>query len=168
MTMHDDDSIAIETPTESDVAEMSKLYLASRADTLAFLRQVHTDSEVLDWIRHVLLKRCEMVVARRRGTILGFAALDGEALDQLYVLPGQYRRGIGRMLLNWAKARSPKRLFLYTFQRNEGARAFYESQGFRALTVTDGARNEEKEPDILYEWLAAGQSSRITGRPESN
>jgi len=153
--MNDDDSTSVEAPTESDVVEISKLYLASRADALPFLRQVHTDSEVLDWIRYVLLRRGESAVARRRGTILGFAALDGDALAQLYVLPGQYRHGIGRMLLDWAKARSPSRLCLYTFQRNERARAFYESQGFRALTVTDGARNEEKEPDILYEWIRA-------------
>jgi GNAT superfamily N-acetyltransferase len=154
--MHDDDSTSVEAPTESDVAEISKLYLASRAEAFSFLRQVHTDSEVLDWIRDVLLKRCETAVARRRGTILGFAALHGAVLDQLYVLPGHYRRGIGRMLLDWAKARSPNRLWLYTFQRNARARAFYESQGFRALTLSDGARNEEKEPDILYEWIPAG------------
>jgi GNAT superfamily N-acetyltransferase len=124
-------------------------------EALPFVRPVHADSEVLDWARNVLLKRGETVVARRSGTILGFAALIGNALDQLYVLPGHYRCGIGRMLLDWAKTRSPNRLGLYTFQRNERARGFYESQGFRVINVSDGARNEEKEPDIFYEWNPA-------------
>ncbi len=59
------------------------------------------------------------------------------------------------MLLDWAKTRSPQRLWLYTFQRNERAKLFYESQGFRALRLTDGERNEEKAPDVLYEWIPA-------------
>jgi ribosomal protein S18 acetylase RimI-like enzyme len=45
-------------------------------------------------------------------------------------------------------------LFAYTFQRNARARAFYESQGFRIIKMTDGSRNEEREPDIRYGWAA--------------
>jgi hypothetical protein len=54
-------------------------------------------------------------------------------------------------LLNEAKAISPQRLELWTFQGNSNARAFYETQGFRAVEYTDG-RNEENEPDVKYEW----------------
>lgn len=67
------------------------------------------------------------------------------------VLPGYYRRGIGRRLLDLAKAISPSRLFLYTFLRNTCARAFYESQRFRCVARTEGSRNEEREPDVGYE-----------------
>jgi len=144
---------SIELATESDAVEIANLYLLSRAEALPFLRRVHGDSEVLAWVRNVLLKRGEVSVARSQGTILGFASLVGDTLDQLYVLPGQYRRGIGQLLLDWAKTRSPQRLSLYTFQRNEQARLFYESQGFRALSLTDGAGNEETEPDMIYEWI---------------
>ena len=41
---------------------------------------------------------------------------------------------------------------LWTFQRNQRARRFYERRGFRLVLLTDGADNEEKEPDALYEW----------------
>jgi hypothetical protein len=30
--------------------------------------------------------------------------------------------------------------------------AVYESRGFRAIAFGDGAGNEEKCPDVLYEW----------------
>ena len=39
---------------------------------------------------------------------------------------------------------------LWTFQRNAGARRFYERNGFVAMEFTDGASNEEREPDVRY------------------
>ena len=39
---------------------------------------------------------------------------------------------------------------LWTFQRNTGARRFYERNGFIAVELTDGASNEEREPDVRY------------------
>jgi hypothetical protein len=46
-------------------------------------------------------------------------------------------------------------LSLWTFQRNQQARHFYESKGFVPVKETDGADNEEHEPDALYTWPAA-------------
>ena len=93
--------------------------------------------------------------AREAGRILGFLCLDGEDLDQLYLLPGEFRRGIGSLLLAKAKELSPERLHLFTFQRNAAARAFYERHGFRLVDLNDGERNEEGEPDALYEWRSS-------------
>lgn len=78
--------------------------------------------------------------------------VNGEELDQLYLLPGHFRRGLGSLLLDKARERSPARLCLFTFQRNQAARAFYERHSFRIVDVNDGERNEEGEPDVLYEW----------------
>jgi len=51
----------------------------------------------------------------------------------------------------------PKRTFpglsLWTFQKNTAARASYERHGFEAVDETDGAANEEREPDLLYTWI---------------
>jgi hypothetical protein len=44
-------------------------------------------------------------------------------------------------------------LQLWTFQRNEQTRRFYEARGFTLVRETDGSTNEEKEPDALYRWL---------------
>jgi ribosomal protein S18 acetylase RimI-like enzyme len=70
------------------------------------------------------------------------------------VLPGAQRRGVGTELLQVAQ-RSFDRLQLWTFQRNLPARRFYEARGFALVRETDGARNEEKEPDALYLWTRA-------------
>ena len=145
-------AITIEPASPRDAGEIADLYLASRAQALPYLRRVHSDDEVRGWIAHVRLATGETWVAREAGRILGFLSLDGEDLDQLYLLPGQFRRGIGSLLLAKAKELSPERLHLFTFQRNAAARAFYERHGFQLVDLNDGARNEEGEPDALYEW----------------
>ena len=76
-------------------------------------------------------------------------------IDQLYVAPHAQRRGLGSALLAVAKEREP-RLELWTFQCNRPARRFYEKHGFRLIEETDGARNDEREPDARYRWDGVG------------
>lgn len=145
-------AITIERASPRDAGEIAALYLASRGEALPYLRRCHSDEEVQGWIEAVRLATGETWVAREAGRILGFLSLDGDELDQLYLLPGHFRRGIGSLLLARAKEQSPVRLSLFTFQRNTAARAFYERHGFRLVDLNDGTRNEEAEPDALYEW----------------
>jgi GNAT superfamily N-acetyltransferase len=72
-------------------------------------------------------------------------------IDQLAVLPAHCGAGVGAALLAHALEALPRPLRLYTFQANRHARAFYERQGFVAVQFTDGAGNEERCPDVLYE-----------------
>jgi ribosomal protein S18 acetylase RimI-like enzyme len=76
-------------------------------------------------------------------------------MEHLYVAPEHHRRGIGAALIERAKERRPAGFRLWVFQRNTGARDFYEHHGFRLVELTDGSGNEEKEPDALYEWSGA-------------
>jgi ribosomal protein S18 acetylase RimI-like enzyme len=62
------------------------------------------------------------------------------------------RRGIGTPLLEHARRALSPPIRLYTFQCNESARQFYERRGFRPIAFGDGSGNEEKCPDVLYEW----------------
>jgi aspartate racemase len=146
------DEVSLRLATAADAADIAELYLASRADALPFVRSPHSDDEIRAWVPQVLLPRSETWVAVARNVIVGFLAREGEDLDQLYLLPGWYRHGIGSRLLAKAKARSPGGLHLYTFQRNTRARAFYEKHGFVIDNMNDGSRNEENEPDIHYIW----------------
>ncbi len=146
----------IETDAAADHDELADLYLASRADALGYLRKVHSDEETRAWVGWHVLAKGVTWVARVEGRIVGFLNLQGEDLDQLYLLPGFYRLGIGTRLLALAKAASPRRLELYTFQRNDRARAFYEAHGFTARRFGDGTLNEEGEPDAFYVWEPAG------------
>ncbi|HXM76070.1 MAG TPA: GNAT family N-acetyltransferase, partial [Thermoanaerobaculia bacterium] len=89
---------------------------------------------------------------------LGFLAIrtsrsEGwEVLEKLYVEPDAQNRGVGTALLDQAKALRPDGLYLWVFQKNEGARRLYERHGFRLVKLTDGVGNMEQEPDALYRW----------------
>jgi putative acetyltransferase len=75
-------------------------------------------------------------------------------IEHLFIRPEAQNAGLGLQLLEKAKQASAE-LSLWTFQRNERARRFYERHGFVAVTETDGADNEEKLPDVLYRWRRA-------------
>ena len=69
----------------------------------------------------------------RRGqqnVIVGFAAVAGPRLDQLFVEPGHQGQGIGTHLLTEALRREPAVATLNVFEQNTRARRFYERQVF--------------------------------------
>jgi hypothetical protein len=47
----------------------------------------------------------------------------------------------------------------FGLQRNTRARRFYEARGFVLTEETDGAGNEENEPDARYLWVRASCGS---------
>ena len=117
---------------------------------------VHTPEDDRRYLREVVLPGMEVWVAEADGVVAGFTTLGtrggAEFMEHLYVAPEQQRRGIGTALMDRAKERRPAGFRLWVFQRNSGARDFYEHHGFRLVELTVGSGNEEKEPDALYEW----------------
>ena len=93
-----------------------------------------------------------MWVATEGEELLGFAALSGDELKALYVEPSEHGKGVGSALLERVTLERPAGFRLWVFQENTRARRFYERHGCRAVRFTDGAGNEERQPDALYEW----------------
>jgi hypothetical protein len=62
----------------------------------------------------------------------------GAPNDHLYVAPGWPGLGFGSALVAKAQTLSPRRLVLWTVQRNDRARKFYEAHGFRSVAQTEG------------------------------
>jgi ribosomal protein S18 acetylase RimI-like enzyme len=138
-----------------DAAAIATVHLTSRQQAMPCLQRAHTDDETRDYFARVVGDRRQAWwVVRYQGQVAAYMLIDGEDLDHLYVSPCWQGRGFGSALLDRAKALSPDRLVLRTFQRNEKARAFYEARGFRGINQTDGD-NEEGEPDVQYEWRKA-------------
>ncbi|WP_433499203.1 N-acetyltransferase family protein [Sphaerimonospora sp. CA-214678] len=141
------------SPDDADV--ITELFVASRAATMPYLPQLHTYEETRWWMRHVVLAKNRVwVAADAASRIVGFAALDGDVLEHLYLHPSALRRGIGSMLLNAVQRASPDGVRLHVFQRNTDAVAFYTHHGFRLVDTNDGSRNEEREPDATYMWTS--------------
>ncbi|HUY26247.1 MAG TPA: GNAT family N-acetyltransferase [Candidatus Binataceae bacterium] len=143
----------------ADAAAIAEVYIASRRGAARFLPTVHSDDEIRGWIASYLVPNAEVWVAEAAepagnviGSIIGMMALAGEMLEQLYIVPAAQRRGVGGGMLALAMRERREGLRLWTFQANAPARRFYEARGFRAIEFTDGSRNEERAPDVLYEW----------------
>jgi GNAT superfamily N-acetyltransferase len=121
---------------------------------LPTLAGLHTPEEDRWFFRERVFTTCELWGAFDADTMTGMIAFREDWIDQLFVLPDAQRRGLGTALLRIAQD-AFDRLQLWTFQRNLPARRFYQARGFALIQETDGARNEEKEPDALYLWRRA-------------
>lgn len=123
--------------------------------TLDFLPVLHTHEENLTFFG-----RC---VAEGEAYLLGdgFAILAGDTLTHLYVDPKAIGTGIGHALFEHVQTVRPAGFDFWVFQANERARRFYEAHGAQAVDFTDGSGNEERTPDVRYEWrpLPARESS---------
>lgn len=138
--------------TDSDAA--AHVLRSSFDDRLPWLAGLHTPEEDRAFLRDHLFQACTLWGAFGP-ELVGMIAFAPGWVEQLYVLPGWQGRGVGRALLEMAKAENTE-LRLWTFQRNLEARRFYERRGFIAIDETDGSRNEEREPDVLYRWVDTG------------
>jgi len=136
----------------ADAGQLAEVWLRSFAAALPGVRRAHSDDEVRRWVADVLLPTHDMWVADDDGTVVGLLALSDGWLDQLYLSPDRRGEGIGDRFVALAKSRQPRGLQLWTFQVNEPARRFYLRHGFVEVERTDGARNEEREPDVRLVW----------------
>ncbi|WP_411092389.1 GNAT family N-acetyltransferase [Streptomyces sp. 049-1] len=137
----------------ADARAATGVWLRSFAAALPTVVRPRTDDEVRWYFRHVVVERHEAWVAEETGgAVAGVMVLEGEELSQLYLAPERRGSGLGDRFVALAKERRPAGLELWTFQVNAPAHRFYERHGFTAVERTDGARNEEREPDVRYVW----------------
>ena len=116
-------------------------------------QQRHTLADARTFFRGKLLPACEIWVAAQSGQLLGMLAFDAPWIRHFAVFPEHQRQGIGTALLRHARGRAKGEIRLYTFQRNDKARAFYEKHGFAAVAFGVSPA-PELEPDVLYRWTA--------------
>jgi GNAT superfamily N-acetyltransferase len=146
--------VIVRRGTRADAPAAAEVWLRSRKAAIpAIPPPVHSDDDVRHFFRMVVVRERELWVAVDEvSAVTGLLVLAGDDVDQLYVDPGWWRRGIGSHLLGEAKRLRPEGLWLWTFAANTGARRFYERHGFVAVDATDGSGNEEQAPDVRYAW----------------
>ncbi|MFD0413650.1 GNAT family N-acetyltransferase [Streptomyces sp. NPDC127108] len=160
-------TVTLRPATEADALAVADVYLRSYDAALPTVRRAHSDDEVRDFFRYVVVGRGGTWVAQAAGEIVGMMVIEAPGphqasasaepsppaeLSQLYLAPEWRGRGIGDRFVALAKEQAPTGLTLHTFQVNEPAHRFYERHGFTADSWTDGADNEEREPDVRYVW----------------
>jgi GNAT superfamily N-acetyltransferase len=151
--MSDDGKTRIRFAEERDAAVIARIHMTSRSAAMPYLPpQKRSHEQVTQWVRDVLLRQCRTWVAVRDAEIMGYAALDGDMLEDLYLRPDVRRQDIGTLLLDEVRRQSPDGVSLHVFQQNADARAFYERHGFTVVDTSDGDRNMENLPDMTLRW----------------
>lgn len=107
------------TPDADNIAKVMRASL----DSLPWMPLLHTPEADRGFVRSHLLPNQTVTVAEAEGRIVGFIAVEGEWIEQLYLDPDWTGRGIGSRLLALAAANMPVSR-LHCFQANDGARRF--------------------------------------------
>jgi len=106
------------------------------------------------WVSEITPKH-EIAVAESDNEILGFVTLNLETseLSQLFTRLSEQGHGVGTALINWAKNRCQKGIYLFTLEINYLSREFYEKHGFRETGLSTNAISGL--PTVRYEWRDA-------------
>lgn len=138
-------------PADPSHAPACAAILNDWIDATDWMPRVHAPETAEPFIREVVFAMRRAWVAEEGGEAVGFLALDIEGcITALYVASNARGRGVGRMLLDAAKAEE-RALTLHTFAPNESARRFYAREGFVEVGDSDGD-DEEGVPDVLLRW----------------
>lgn len=87
------------------------------------------DLDEAPWARRL---RCQtFLVAEEDGALMGFASLEGNHLDLLYVHPRCARRGVGSVLCDFLERRCAGETV--TVHASRTARSFFEHRGYRLV-----------------------------------
>ena len=94
--------------------------------------------------------RSGVIVWDQDGRVVGFAAIEGNELQAIYVDPPAQGAGVGSALLDAAvaalRAAGHAEAFLWTFDANGLARAFYERHGWELVP----GRQDRMAPEVRY------------------
>jgi GNAT superfamily N-acetyltransferase len=152
----------LRTATAADAPRVASLLIDTRSAFMPYAPSAHPDDELREWVKSRLLPSGGVVVAEIDGAVV--AAMHTEQADaggwitQMAVDPALVGHGIGSLLLAHALSTLRMPIRLWTFQANAGARRFYERHGFNAIEFTDGQGNEERCPDVMYEFHARAEA----------
>jgi chorismate mutase/GNAT superfamily N-acetyltransferase len=136
-----------------DLPAVADIFLASRlAAVPAMPPMVGPVERARAWVLDWDLARQELWVAEGAEGLMGFANVEAQWLNGLYVAPDAARAGVGSALLDVVKGIRPDGFALWVFESNTPARDFYRKHGLLDLERTDGSANMERAPDIKMAW----------------
>jgi ribosomal protein S18 acetylase RimI-like enzyme len=142
---------AIKLLTQDHARDAARLHRTAGALIPGYDTTRHSLESYEAFYRDKVLVDCVVWGLFEGEELRGHLALLPGWIDHLYVDPDFHRQGIGGELVRLAQTEQAE-LRLYTFQSNTRAQALYERHGFTVEERTDGARNEEKMPDMTYYW----------------
>ena len=96
------------------------------------------------------LSYAEVYVYEYDREIQGFIGLNNEYIEGIFVSAEMQSKGIGKILINYAKEKKHK-LLLNVYQKNTGAISFYQREGFEIQHSGLDEATGEKEYVMVWE-----------------
>nr|WP_245867013.1 GNAT family N-acetyltransferase [Diaminobutyricimonas aerilata] len=103
-------------------------------------------------VRTTYLPALTVDVVARGDEVLGFAGVDGDRLEMLFVGDRARGTGVGTMLLDHAR-RNRERLLVDVNEQNPSAHAFYLRRGFRQVGRSETDGDGRPFPILHLEWM---------------
>ncbi len=151
-------SLIIRAATAADLPACAEI-INDYIDATEWLPRTASREEIAANFEPGLLQRRLVLVAENEGAVVGYMTMSpGGMVPALYLVPAARGQGIGKALLDRAKAESHGIVNLTVFEPNHAARRFYDREGFSE--VPDARKIEEEGiPILLMRWSANPETS---------
>ncbi len=132
-----------------DLDRMLDIWLAASIQAHHFIAEEFWQAQVIN-MRELYLPASENYVFEQDGSVVGFYSLHDDMLAAIFVSPELQGRGIGKQLLDHAKAQR-KRISLSVYKENQPAYQFYLSQGFKVVSEQPDQHTGHPEYTMVFE-----------------
>lgn len=132
-----------------EIPQLADIWLRASCRAHDFLPAAFWESHHEAMVQEHLPGAEELLVLEVEGRVIGFAALNGQRLEALFIDPEVQSYGHGSRLMAEAMARHP-RLTLCVYSRNVRAVSFYRRLGFQVVEERLEPRSGEAE--TLMAW----------------
>ena len=132
---------------KADINKVADIWLDRNIKTHYFIPAQYWKSN-FELVKELLLQATVYVYEDKQG-IQGFIGLSDEYIEGIFVSDEMQSRGIGKILLNYAKEKRNK-LLLNVYQKNTRAIAFYQREGFEIQG--NGVDEATGERDYVMAW----------------
>lgn len=130
-----------------DLERVAEIWLEANTQAHNFIPRQYWQGQ-LETVR-TLLPQAELYVWQDRdGAVQGFLGLCGAYIEGIFVWPPAQSQGIGKALLDRAKA-ARGRLTLNVYRKNDRAAAFYRREDFRV----QGGGEDENTGELEYRMI---------------
>lgn len=132
---------------KADINKVADIWLDTNIKTHYFIPAQYWKSN-FELVKELLLQ-ATVYVYEHNQEIQGFIGLNDEYVEGIFVSDEMQSRGIGKILLNYAKEKRNK-LLLNVYQKNTRAIAFYQREGFELQG--NGVDEATGERDYVMAW----------------
>ena len=132
---------------KADLNDVAYLWLDTNLKAHDFISADYWNTN-FEFVKEIL-PQAEVYVYENDKKIQGFIGLNVEYIEGIFVAVEMQSRGIGKLLLDYAKDRKSK-LLLKVYQKNTRAVRFYQREGFEIQS--EGVDDDTGEKDYAMIW----------------